>query len=409
MSRDDEWRVFQALWLAYGVSRVGNQISAFTFPIIALTVMDASPLQVGVLSAAQYAPLLLVTIHAGALSDSVPPSTVIRVGSAVAAASVLIVPVAFWVDRLSFTVLLVSALALGSARVFLDVAIGALVPRLLTGEALERANARLQMTDAGLELGGPGVSGLALRVVAAPLLLVVDAFSFLLSGVIATLRLTSDVRPESRPRAPVALLDGVRELVGARPLRDLALVAATFNVAERITLTAFLVLAVRGLGMSTTSLGLCFSAGAAGVLLGSSSGTGRVARRAGRRVMVMGLGLATIGLLLLCVGPAGPAGVAVSAVALLLHGIGTGAYNVRSVTLRQRLTPPELMGRVTAAYRAATFGVLPLGGLVAGLVMAGTSARTTVAVGAVLSFAALALVARGPLRSLDSGSASPRP
>lgn len=409
MFRDVEWGMFRALWLAYGVSRIGNQISAFTFPIIALIVLDASPLQVGVLSAAQYAPLLLVTIHAGAVSDSTSPSTVIRVGSAVAAASVLIVPVAFWVDRLSFAVLLVSALALGSARVFLDVAIGALIPRLLTDETLERANARLQMTDAGLELGGPGVSGLALRVVAAPLLLIIDAFSFLVSGVIATLRLPAHVRPASHSRASVPLLGGVRELVGARPMRDIAIVAATFNFAERITLTAFLVLAVRGLGMSTTSLGLCLSAGAAGVLLGASSGMGGLARHFGPRVMLMGLSLAAGGLLLLSLGPPGPWAITSSAVALFLHGVGTGAYNVRSVTLRQRLTPPELMGRVTAAYRAATLGVLPLGGLVAGLVMAITTARTTVAAGAVLSLAAVVLVARGPLRSLDSGPWGSRP
>jgi hypothetical protein len=276
-------------------------------------------------------------------------------------------PVAWWLHALTLGQLFAVAAVTGTATVFFDVAYQSYLPTLVDRTQIVDGNGKLETSRAVAQVAGPGITGVLLRIVSAPFLIAVDAVSYLLSALFIGRIRHPDVVPDRAARRPLRteIAEGLSFVVRHPLLRRIVACTGTSNLFSAM-LTALLVLyALRTLHLAQSTLGLVFSAGAVGGLVGAVTAA-PFARRVGEGRAIP---LATT--LLLPFAALVPLAVFGAPQVLLVVselGVSWGvvAYNVTQVSFRQRLCPPALLGRMNASVRFLVFGTMPLGGLLGG-------------------------------------------
>lgn len=383
-SRDPDFRRF---WLGETVSLVGSQVTTLALPLTAILVLDAGPAEIGILAAASFVPFLLFGLPAGAWIDRRRRRPVLIAANAGRAVLIGIVPLAAAIGALRFELLAAVAFLVGTLTVAFEVGHLAYVPRLVGPDRLLAANARLSASASAAEVGGPGLAGLLIGALSAPFALVVDAASYVVSAV----SLASIRRPEPPPRFDATrpgiipeLREGFRTVFGHRVVRVLAAEAATFNVFNQVFLGVLLLHATRTLGFDAPTVGAVLSIGSIGALIGSFTAV-PIARR-------LGLGRALVAMMVLaCTMPlfvpfvGGPPAIAAAVIALIFafEGFGIAVTVVNVISLRQAVTPDGMLGRMHATYRTLTYGMIPLGALLGGLLGELLGLRATLVVGAI--------------------------
>jgi MFS family permease len=364
-------RDFAKLFAGETISQIGSQITQFTVPLVAIITLNASSFQVGVLNALKFVPVLVIAIFAGVWLDR-RRRRPIMIGCAFGSAALIgLVPISSELGFLSMGLLYVVITLTGSLTVIFDVGALSYVPFLVDREHLTESNSKLQASVSFAGIAGPGFAGVIVGLLTAPIALSVDAVSYLFSagGLLAiTKREPAPELAADRPSIRQSLAEGFRAVYGIKLLRILLGQSATLNVGFGMVSTIFTLYAVRVLHFSPDKLGLAIGSLAAGALCGSLL-AGRVERLIG---LPATLTLAIVGvcaspLLLLIPRDAGVLSIALSMAAWYGHGFGIGMWNVNTITLRQVLTPMNVLGRMNATYRMVLFGALPVGALLAGL------------------------------------------
>jgi MFS family permease len=400
----DLWhdRDFVRFWAGETVSLVGSQVTSLALPITAVLVLGASAGQMGLLGALGFLPFVLVTLPAGAWIDRHRRRPILIVANLGRAGLLAIIPLAAVAGVLRIELLYVIAFGVGVLTVAFEVAYLAYVPALVPRDQLTTANGRLLASASAAEIGGPGLAGVLISVAGAPTALAVDAASY----VVSALNLIGISRKE--PQAPAdepgggdmlaEIREGVRITFGNPMLRAVAAEAATYNGLYQMIETLILLYFTRELGLDPATIGLLFAIGAVGSLLGSLV-AGRLAERmgVGRALAAsMVLGCSTP-LLLPLAGGSWLMSVAIIGASFFLGGVGVAISNVHAVSIRQAVSPDRLLGRMSASYRTVTYGAIPLGALVGGLLGELVGLRATLAIAAVgLLFAPL-WVLRSPI------------
>ncbi|MEV0824361.1 MFS transporter [Nonomuraea rubra] len=387
------------LFLAGAVSQLGSQISYVALPLLAVTALGAGAGEVGLLAALGTLTVLLLGLPAGAWVDRVRRRPVMIATDLLRAAVLLSVPLAWWGGWLSMGHLYVVAVLTGAATLLFDVASYSLVPALVGRERLTAANTLLVGTGAGMDVAGRSAAGVLAQVAGAPVAILLDALSYLWSA--AWLRGVPEPRPARKPAAePMGrqIAEGVRFLFG-NPILVTALLQGTMaNLAFPLCSVLLSVILVQGLGLPEWVLGAYLAAGGLGVLAGSSSahaidrrlGTGRAAWLAS---LVTTPAAFVVPLLSL-----GGAWVWASAAAWFVLTFRTGLNNVLLVSLRQRVTPDAMLGRMTATMRLLLTGALGAGGLLAAAVGELWGAGAALALGAAIMALSWLPYVRSPLR-----------
>src|SRR5262245_60207776 len=176
---------FLRFWGATSVSLVGDAVTRLALPLIAITLLDATPLEVGILGAAQLGPFLLIGLPAGAVIDRIVRVLRLMVLADIARAAILLsVPLAYAAGVLSLVQLYVVAFATGVLTVFFDNASSTYLPSLIERGFLVDGNSKLEVSRSGAQIVGPGLGGALIELTSAPAALVADALSFLASGVL---------------------------------------------------------------------------------------------------------------------------------------------------------------------------------------------------------------------------------
>jgi hypothetical protein len=296
------------------------------------------------------------------------------------------IPVLIWagVDEIGVVALLV--FLSGCLTVLYQLANFAILPTLIDQDLIVEANGKLSATASANEIAGGGAGGVIVELLTAPVAVLVDAVTYLLSAM-SLWRITprETIRDALGRRSPLSeVREGLATAVRNRYIRPLLGEATTFNLFNEVFVIGLLLFAPRELGLGPASIGAVFVAGGLGSFVGAWFGA-RVTDR---------FGYGRVLLLTMLVGNGAPVGVAVigdgQAVALsvlvgifVLMGVGIGIANVHAISLRQTAVPAELRSRVNAAYRLFSWGALPLGAALGGIVAAGFGARTAMMVGAV--------------------------
>jgi predicted MFS family arabinose efflux permease len=363
------WRShdFRQLWAAETVSQVGTQITLLALPVLAVAVLDASPLEMGVLAALETAAFLVIGLPAGAWVDRWRRKRVLVVSDLVRALALASLPLAHVLDVLSLPQLFVVAAVTGTATVFFDVAYQSYLPSLVARDQIVDGNGKLEASRAVAQVAGPGLAGVLLRYLGAPLLIAFDALSFLLSALFLGRIQHQEVVPDRslRRRLRSEIAEGLGFVLRHPLLRRIVACTGSANLFSSISGTLLVLFALRTLELSESALGFVLSSGAVGGLLGAVTAA-RFARLVGegRAIPLSALLLAPFAALT-PLAAAGPPEVLLT-VGLFGFSWAVVVYNVVQVSFRQRLCPPALLGRMNASVRFLVYGTMPVGALLGG-------------------------------------------
>src|SRR5918997_72635 len=401
---------FARLWVGESVSAVGTQISLLAIPLLAVQLLEATPAQMGVLGALGTVPYLLFAVVAGVWVDRSRKRPLLIGAQVAEAVLLLVIPALALLGVLRLSHLFAIAFALGAAKVLFEVAYQSYLSQLVERDDLVQANSRLSASTSVAEIGGPGLGGLLVGAVTAPIAVVVDAVSFLISALALSRIRRSEPAPavdRTRRSVRIEVAEGFRETFRNRYLLAFAGEAATYNMAWTGIHTLLVLWAVRELGLSATTLGLLLSVGSVGALFGALL-TDRLARTVGvGRAMWTSAVVSNLGVLLIPAAAGDRTAVLlVLGTAFFLQGLGMTGTNVHTYAIRQAVTPTAMLGRVNAAYRVLTYGFVPLGALLGGLLGEAIGLRSALLVGALVLFPSWCWLFFSPARSLRTLAAA---
>jgi MFS family permease len=370
------------------ISSFGNAITAFALPLLVFE-LTGSALELSVTTAVVYLPYALFGLVIGAWVDRVNRKQLMVAADVVRAVSTATVPLAaalhvlspWWVYAVTF---LNSTLGIA-----FNSAAFAAVPFLgESNEELPRANSRLQASFSGASLLGPLVGGAALVVVGVADVLAIDAATYLVSAISLLLvrrRFDSGVeRRASTVRADV--VEGLRYVLGNAVLRGLALMAALINLFLASTLAQVVLLAKERMHASNPQVGWFYSAAPLGMIVFSLAAP-RL-RRLGSFGRVAIAATILNGLSTLALSQSRSLIVGLAAYAVLMGTVML--FTVSTATLRQQITPPDLLGRVISTAMVLAWSVEPVGA-----VLGGAAVERTGRVDLVYAVSGIALVAIG--------------
>lgn len=385
-------RAFRRFWWGEAVSGFGSAVTGLALQTVVVVVLHGTAVQVGWLNASRWLPYLVLGLVAGALVDRVRRRPVMVVTDLLRAGLLALVPIAQSLGVLSLPLLLAVVLAFGAASLVNDAASQSFVPRLVPRAALQRAHARLDRAGAVAQTAGPAVAGLLVRLVGAPLAVLVDALSYLFSAA-AVATLPDVVEP---PRAQDRLTardlaaqvrEGVRWVYGRSGLARLAVATHVWFAAQAVLLVVTAPYAFLRLRLSALELGLVYAVAGVGALVGAGVTTA-VGRRVGTGGAIIAAHLTSaVGALVMLAALAAPTGwsaAAVLAAGQLLHGWAMGLSNSHEMSYRQALTPDALQARTNTTMRSLNRAVVvvvsPLAGLAADRLGYGPSLAVVAAV-----------------------------
>lgn len=407
---------FMLLWAGQSLSMLGSSVSTVVIPLVAVVSLNASGFQVGLLGFLQTVPFLVLSLFIGVLVDRVrrrPLLIAADFGRAVAIGAIPLLALGGW---LSMGALYVCVLVVGVLTVVFELTYFAYTPRLLPQSLLLAGNSRLELSNHVTGFVGPGLAGAAIAVVRIPYVLVLDAVSYLVSAV--CLLMIKDAEPAPKPSnraTPRQVLteigQGLRALFGNRYLRPVMLNATAYNLAAQMILTLFVLYATRHLDIAPGWIGLIFAAGALGGVAGGAIINRAVKRYRFGPTFVASMAIVRVALPLVALVGGGPMPLLVGGFAAIwfVTLFGLVASNACVMTLRQVAVPDELRGRMNAGFRTFSFGAIPVGALLAGVLASVIGVRETIAVAAVLVPLSLLFVVFSPVPGMkEATDAAPR-
>ncbi len=397
---------FMKLWTAETISQLGTQVTLLALPLTAILILKASPFQVGLLGTVEFLPFILVGLPAGVWVDRLRRKPILIAGDLGRVAALASIPIAYELGVLHIGQLYVVAFVTGVLTVFFDVAYQSYLPSLVERDQIVDGNAKLEISRSGAQLAGPGMAGALIEILKAPVAILADAISFLGSAIFVFLIRKPEPPVErhstdgSKPKMRSEILVGLRYVWRHPLLRPIAFCTATSNFFGYIAQAVLLIFVVRQLGLSAGEVGLAFSIGNIGFLLGAFV-SGRVARIVGLGRTIVGSAM-TFGLAFLPVPLATSDSIfPILVLTMLIGGFANVLYNVNQVSLRQSITAERMQGRMNATMRFMVWGTIPLGSFVGGVLGGVIGLRPTLWVAAIGTLLAFVPPFLSPVRKLE--------
>jgi len=389
--------VFWVVWWSSTISFAGDGVFYGAVPLLAASLTRDARL-VSLVDALTTAGWLLLCLVSGVAVDRWRKTAVMWRVDAVRALLMLLFTALVLTGHGSIGVVLAFSFALGLASPFFDNASSAVLPEIVEQGSLERANSWNQ-TSLLLcaNLIGPPV-GAALFVWHAGLPLGIQAASFVGSALLVARVAGAGHRPEPKPARSSRrdLVEGLRYLWGHELLRSLGMLLAVINGVMGGIVAIFVLFVLEVLTLPEAAYGWLVATFATGGLIGAY-----VAARVRATVGVFGTVVGAALLFAMCAALLGSVPVLpVVVVAILLTGLASVLWNVVTISLRQRIVPKELLGRVTSVYRMVGMGATPLGAIGAGALAHSSGIQVAYLVGAALLLLAVIAFTPGVRRGL---------
>ena len=394
---------FTALLGAAAGTHAADQLALATLPLIATLVLGAGPDLLGLLVAAQSAAWLLVSLPAGAWIDRIPRRRMLILALALGLLASIVAVLAAATELVFLLGL--AAIAGASGTVVYVLTSVSLLPSLVGSEDLPKSNARLELARALVSLAAPFAAGLLAQHLSPTWGYVLAALGAALA-LGCVLALPRDTAPAAgtRPSLAEAIRIGTAFVVRHELLRGISLCAIFWNFAFTALLAIWAPLALGLLGLDPARMGLAQSAYGAGLVLGAL-----IAPIAARELppfvtLIFGPAVSAVAAALFLAAPTSN-GFLLPAAGFFLVGFGPMLWLICQTTVRQLVTPTQLMGRVNATVQTAIYGVRPLGALAGGLVAAQAglqAALMMIAISFVLSTLVIVLSPLGRMRVMPA-------
>jgi MFS family permease len=334
------------------ISSFGSQVTMLALPLTAAVLLHATPTQMGLLTAMEILPFVLFSLPSGVWLDRVRKLPVYVAGETLLAFTVASVPLAWWLGWLTMEWLYAVGFVLGCVYTTAGSAAQIVLTQVVPRKRLVEAHARNALASSGAEVAGPGVAGLLIKLVGAPVALLVDAVLLLASALVLRGVRVQEVRPP-RPDAHFwrDLRSGLRFVAGQRLLVSLAVAVGGWQFCHHAAIVVQILFATRELGLGAQAVGLSYVGLGIGTVTASVFGHRLSARIGPGPCLVLGFALCAAGWLQLALAPAGPWGVAAFGLTLTLFGTGAVLVFINFLSLRQAVTPEPLLGRMTSTMR----------------------------------------------------------
>jgi MFS family permease len=344
-------RVYRRLWSSVLTSSFGAQIMMLALPLTAAVLLHASPTQMGALTTMEILPFVLFSLPSGVWLDRVRKLPVYIAGEMTLAVAAASIPVAWWLGALTIHWLYVVAFMIGTVYTTAGSAAQIVLTQVVERDRLIEANAKNALASSGADVAGPGLAGALIKLLGAPIALLFDAALLLVSAAILRGIRVNEKPPSGSGEFWNELKAGLRFVLGHRLLVVLASCAGGWQLCNNSATVVNILFATRTLGMSEQSVGLSYVCLGFGTVLASLVG-GRVSKHFGPGPsMTIGIGLCSVGWLMLAMAPVGPWGVAIFAANLTLFGLGAVMIFINFISLRQAVTPAPMLGRMTSTMR----------------------------------------------------------
>jgi len=405
---------FAWLWGGQTFSTFGSQIGSIALAFIAVKLLDAGPAEMGWLSAAGTASFLLVGLIAGAWVDRWIKRRVMIIADVIRMVAIGVIPALYFTGNLNIWVIIVIAFVMGLATVFFDVAYQSFVPVILPSDKIAAGNSALEATNQTAGIAGPGIVGFLIDLFKAPTLLVIDSLSYLVSALtLGMIKDTETPKPKSdRKPLHVEIREGLRFVVRQPLIRRISLTTSVNNLFTSLMFSIFALvfLGSQYLNFGAAAFGLLGTSAAVGSLLGALATT-KLIKWVGEGTLI-----SVSAILSGCITLLAPIAVTMHNSLTLplllvmdfLSGFAVLAYNITQVSARQRLCPPELLGRMNASIRFFVWGVMPIGGLLGGAIAETYGVTTALWVGAIGSIFSSVFVVFSPLTGMRKLPDGPR-
>ncbi|WP_104178843.1 MFS transporter [Arthrobacter sp. B0490] len=393
-------RNFRALMISSTFGVFGNAVAAVALPVIAAVELDASDFAVAALAGMTFLPWLLFGLLIGVWVDRLPRRPVMLAALAVRVLVLALLPLGYWLGFLTTPLLFAAAFVAGVASVFFQLADAAVVQQAVTADELMEGNGLITGWGAAADAAGRSMAGWLTSAVGASNTLMVQLATSVVSLVsLRRLDVAEVVQPQSDRRILQEMSDGLRYTFSTAPLRAILLNAALWNLGGNIAASLLVVLVLRTLGESEVWLGLLLAAASVGGAVGGTTANS-LGERFGsgplwRWSMVPGvIGYAS----LLVITPGW--GMLWGVLGMFVMGASVAWNIVVGSSFRQRVCPPGMMGRLGAASRMVSWGMLALASLLAGVLAETIGVREAVVVGVVIACLAPLVALLGPLRGV---------
>ncbi|MCV2363252.1 MFS transporter [Paucibacter sp. DJ1R-11] len=344
--------IYRRLWTSILISSLGGQITMLALPLTAAVLLNASPTQMGLLTSMEIAPFVLFSLPGGVWLDRVRKLPVYVFGEAFLGLAVATVPLAAWMGWLTMNWLYVVGFVLGTVYTIAGSAAQIVLTQVVSRDRLVEAHAKNALASSGAEVAGPGVAGVLIKLLGAPMALAVDAVLVLFSALILRgIKVQEQLAPAGEADFWRDLKAGVQFVRERALLVSLACTVGGWQLCYNAAQVVQILFATRSLGLSAQEVGLSYVALGAGTVLASVFGHRISARVGPGPCLVLGIASSGLGWLLLGLMPANAWGVAAFAFMLFMFGVGAVLIFINFLSLRQAVTPAPMLGRMTSTMR----------------------------------------------------------
>lgn len=389
-------RDFRNYWASGVMAQVGNVVGTLALPLCAVLILHATPAQMGILTACSAIPFAVFALPAGVWLDRHYKLPILLASKLVQAAALLVIPLAYWLGILSMPWLYALAALQGTCAIVGGGAEQVLLNLLVGRGNMVEAQSRFATSDSVVKLTAPGLAGLLIQWLSAPIALIINAAGYVLSLLLMRRVKLEEPAPEPTDKHPLAdIADGFRFIFTQRLLCVLVTCAGFWHLIYFGYAAMAVIFATRDLGMTAGQLGAAQILGGLGVMF-SAIIMRPLDRNYGPGVTILiGTVMSCAVFILMALLPAKLFGSATAtffayAGLTFLFDCGVLLFFVPYVALRQKVTPDAMMGRMISTTRFLTTAIAPLGALTTGYIASHSSTRTALAC---VSVGGLALLA----------------
>ncbi|PFG15602.1 putative MFS family arabinose efflux permease [Propionicimonas paludicola] len=395
---------FGRLLFGQSVSAVGSQVTFMALPMIAVLSLGATPAAMGLLGAVDNLPYLLIGLWVGVYVDRYSRRRLMVLSDLLRAVAVVSVPIAAIGGWLSFVQLCVVAFVVGIGNIVFDVACQAQLPELVPSERLVGANGALQTAGSLSMVGAPGLVGVLIKVIGAPISMLIDAGSYLVSAIsVGSIRTPEQHRPSEETSTWEQVVQGWRLVRADARLIGIGGGLSMISIAMNAAFAVLMFYLVNSLKMDAGMVGLVFVAFGVGGAIGAMTISPLAGRVGTGTALVVSPLVGAAGLAALTASDWGLAPTMATIVVFtgaVVMGAGLLGFSVLGSGVRQLLAPEQARGRVLGTLRFIELGSMPLGSVIGGVVGERFGAPAAIWLSAVLLCAAVVWVLATPLRSL---------
>jgi Na+/melibiose symporter-like transporter len=360
---------FNKLWAAESISLFGSAITELALPLAAITVLNASALQMGLLRMFGEAPFLLFSLLAGVWLDRMRRRPVLISADVTRAILLLSIPIATLFHLLTLIQLYMVIFGVGTLTVVFEIAHYSYVPSVVSRARLVEGNSKLQISHSVADAGGPGIAGVLTQLISAPFAILVDAASYLISALFISAIHTPEPAQCAVPAAislRQQISEGLRALFRHPLLRVIIVSSVLSAIFGTGVVSIYVLYLARDLGLTPSVIGLIMGIGGGAAVAGALLAK-RVAAYIGvGNAIIIGWLLEGMARLLIPFA-VGTGVILILLLAQILMGVSGTVANIHQWTFRQNIIPDHLLARVTASHRFLVYGAAAIGALLGGI------------------------------------------